>query len=143
GESALNLSIADIDLFKVQQNFFMPDQGPNPGLVNVTTKGGTNQFHGQAFEFVRNEVFDARNFFAPAPENLKRNQFGAAGGGPIRKDKIWFFANYEGLREITGFSARAFAPTAAMFGGNLREVTQMIYDPATFSAPSGVRQPFA
>jgi hypothetical protein len=143
GESSLNLSIADIDQFKVQQNFFMPDQGPNPGLVNVTTKGGTNQFHGQAFEFVRNEVFDARNFFSPAPENLKRNQFGAAGGGPIRKDKMWFYANYEGLREITGFSARAFAPTAAMFGGDLREVTQTIYDPATFSAETGLRQPFA
>src|SRR5262249_50399657 len=81
GESALNLSIASVDEFKVQQSFFMPDQGPNPGLVNVTTKGGTNQFHGQAFEFIRNKVLDARNFFAPAREDLHRNQFGLAIGG--------------------------------------------------------------
>ncbi len=78
GESSLNLSVAAIDQFKVQQSFFMPDQGPNPGLVNVSTKGGGNRFHGQAFEFVRNERFDARNFFAPNPERLKRNQFGGA-----------------------------------------------------------------
>ena len=143
GESALNLSIASIDQFKVQESFFMPDQGPNPSLVNVTTKGGTNQFHGQAFEFVRNQYFDARNFFAVTPQDLKRNQFGAAGGGPIRKDKAWFFANYEGLRQIQAFAANAYTPTAAMFAGDFTQAGQIIYDPATFSADTGKRQPFA
>jgi len=142
GESALNLSIASIDQFKVQQSFFMPDQGPNPSLVNVTTNGGTNQFHGQAFEFVRNGDMDARNFFAVAPEALKRNQFGAAAGGPIRKDRIWFFANYEGLRQLDAFSANAYTPTAAMFGGDFNQVPQTIYDPSTFSAETGKRMPF-
>ncbi|MEX2261324.1 MAG: TonB-dependent receptor [Bryobacteraceae bacterium] len=142
GESALNLSIASVDQFKVQQSFFMPDQGPNPGLVNVTTKGGSNAFHGQAFEFVRNEIFDARNFFAPSAEDLKRNQFGFALGGPIKKDKIWFYGHYEGLREITAFTARAYTPTRAMFGGDLREVPERIYDPATFNQETGTRQPF-
>jgi hypothetical protein len=142
GESALNLSIASIDQFKVQQSFFMPDQGPNPSLVNVTTKGGTNQFHGQAFEFVRNGDIDARNFFAVAPEALKRNQFGAAVGGPFQKDRIWFFAHYEGLRQLDAFSANAYTPTVAMFGGDFSQVPQTIYDPNTFSADSGKRAPF-
>jgi hypothetical protein len=142
GESALNLSVAAIDQFKVQQNFFMPDQGPNPGLVNVTTKGGTNRLHGEAFEFVRNEIFDARNFFAPSAENLKRNQFGFALGGPIRKDKLWFHGYYEGLREITAFSARAYTPTRSMFTGDFRAVAETIYDPATYSAGDGTRLPF-
>ncbi|MCL5746566.1 MAG: TonB-dependent receptor, partial [Acidobacteria bacterium] len=142
GESALNLSVAAIDQFKVQQNFFMPDQGPNPGLVNVTTKGGTNAIHGQAFDFVRNEVFDARNFFAPSAENLKRNQFGAAVGGPIKKDKIWFYGYYEGLRETTGFSAAAFTPTRSMFGGDFHDVAATIYDPASYTPASATRLPF-
>ena len=142
GESALNLSVAAIDQFKVQQSFFMPDQGPNPGLVNVSTKGGGNQFHGQAFEFVRNERFDARNFFAPAPEHLKRNQFGGAVGGPIRKDRIWFYGFYEGLREITGFSSSAYTPTAAMFGGDFRALPVTIYDPNTLDTQAGTRAPF-
>lgn len=142
GESALNLSVADIDQFKVQQSFFMPDQGPNPSLVNVTTKGGTNQFHGEAFEFVRNGDFDARNFFAIAPEALKRNQFGGAVGGPVKKDRIWFFANYEGLRQIDAFAANAYTPTAAMFAGDFTQAGQVIYDPNTFAADTGKRQPF-
>ncbi|MBI3682469.1 MAG: carboxypeptidase regulatory-like domain-containing protein [Acidobacteria bacterium] len=142
GESAVNLSIAGVDQFKVQQNFFMPDQGPNPGLVNVTTKGGTNSIHGQAFEFARNELFDARNSFAPAPEDLKRNQFGFALGGPIIKDRMWFYGNYEGLREITAFSARGYTPTRAMFGGDLREAPEPLYDPDSYSQASGARQPF-
>ncbi len=142
GESSLNLSVAAIDQFKVQQNFFMPDQGPNPGLVNVTTQGGTNDFHGQAFEFVRNEIFDARNFFAPAAEDLKRNQYGFALGGPLKKDKLWFFGYYEALREITAFSARGFTPTSSMFAGNFRELSPTIYDPESYSPASGARAPF-
>jgi len=142
-ELTVNLSVASIDQFKVQQSFFMPDQGPNPGLVNVTTKGGGNQFHGQAFEFVRNEVFDARNFFAPGPEKLHRNQFGGAAGGPIVRNRLWFYGNYEGMREVTALSGRAYTPTQAMFGGDFNETGRNIFDPASFSAETGLRQPFA
>ena len=120
----------------------MPDQGPNPSLVNVTTKGGTNQFHGQAFEFVRNGDFDARNFFAIAPEGLKRNQFGGAVGGPIKKDRIWFFANYEGLRQLDAFASNAYTPTTAIFGGDFTQAGQTIYDPNTYSTDTGKRSPF-
>ncbi len=143
GESALNLSIAAIDQFKVQQSFFLPDQGPDPGLVNITTRGGTNSFHGQAFEFVRNEAFDARSFFAQSPEALKRNQFGGALGGPIRKDRLWFYGFYEGLRQVSAFNANAFTPTQSMFTGNFQALRNVIYDPATYSANTGTRLPFA
>ncbi len=142
GELSLGLSVAAVDQFKIQQSFFMPDQGPNPGLVNVTTKGGTNQLHGQAFWFVRNKAFDARNYFAATPEDLKRNQYGFAVGGALKKDRLWFFGNFEGLREITAFSAGAYVPTRAMFAGNFQEVPEIIYDPATYNATTGLRTPF-
>jgi hypothetical protein len=141
GESAVNVSVAAIDQFKVQESFFLPDQGPNPGLVNLVTKSGNNQFHGQAFYFLRNRALDARNFFARTAEDLKRNQFGAAAGGPIRQDRAWFYAHYEGLRETTAVAATAFTPTRPMFEGNLRELTQPVFDPDSFS-PSAGRQPF-
>jgi hypothetical protein len=149
GESSLNLSVSSIDQFKIQVGFFMPDQGPNPGIVDVITKGGTNQFHGEAFEFLRNTQLDARNFFAPGPEQLQRNQFGFAIGGPVEiprlfhgKDRLWFHANYEGTRQIQRFSSRGYTPTAAMFSGDLSVVPQLIYDPYTYDAATGKRQPF-
>jgi len=120
----------------------MPDQGPNPGLVNVTTKSGTNEIHGQIFEYLRNDAMDARNFFSPQPESLKRNQFGGAVGGPIRKDKIWWFGNYEGLRQVQAAVASGYTPTYAMFQGDFSQVGQTIYDPATFSSVSGTRSAF-
>ena len=104
----------------------MPDQGPNPALVNVTTKGGGTEFHGQAFEFVRNDIFDARNYFATAKDNLKRNQFGGAVGGPIRKDKLWFYGYYEGLRQIETVTSNAYTPTQAMFGGDFTAIGHAI-----------------
>jgi hypothetical protein len=142
GELALNISIAAIDQFKVQDSFLMPDQGPSPAVVNVATKSGGNQFHGEAFEFFRNSVLDARSFFALTSEDLKQNQFGFALGGPIRKNRVWFHGFYEGLRQITGFSAAGYSPTAAMFGGNLSGTGNTIYDPATYSTATGQRQPF-
>lgn len=143
GESALNLSIAAIDQFKVQQGFFLPDQGPDPGLVNVTTQGGTNAFRGQVFEFLRNDAMDARSFFSAEPETLKRNQFGGALGGPLKKDRIWFYGFYEGLRQVSAFSANAYTPTAAMFGGNFQALAAKIYDPASYSPMTATRSPFA
>ncbi len=142
GELALSPSIAAIDQFKVQENFQMPDQGSNPAAVSIVTKSGTNQFHGQAFEFLRNGIMDARSFFATSPEDLKQNQFGFASGGPLRKDRVWFYGFYEGLRELTAFSAAGFSPTAEMFDGNFAGVAHSIYDPTTYDPASGTRMPF-
>ena len=142
GELAVNVSIANVDQFKVQSSFFMPDQGPNPSMVNVTTVGGTNAFHGEAFEFLRNTKLDARNFFSPGPEELKRNQFGFAIGGPIVKDKMWFRTGYEGMRERVAFTRGVFTPTQAMFGGDFSEDPFIIHDPMTLNETAGTRQPF-
>jgi len=142
GELALSPSVAAVDQFKVQENFLMPDQGINPALVNIVTKSGSNLFHGEAFEFLRNSTLDARSFFAAGPEDLKRNQFGAALGGPLWKDRVWFHGFYEGLRELTAFAAAGYSPTEEMFMGNFAGTSHIIYNPATDDPSSGTRQPF-
>ncbi|MFB3921966.1 MAG: carboxypeptidase regulatory-like domain-containing protein [Terriglobia bacterium] len=74
----------------------------NGGQVNVVTKSGTNQFHGSAFEFVRNSDFDSRYFYSPDRGVLHQNQFGGTGGGPILRNKLFFFADYQGTRQVVG-----------------------------------------
>ena len=142
GELALSPSVAAIDQFKIQVSFLMPDQGTSSAVVNIVTKSGSNQYHGELFEFFRNRVLDARSFFAPVREDLKRNQFGGALGGPLRKDRMWFHAFYEQLRELTAFSASGYSPTAEMFGGDFTATGRIIYDPASYRQDSGTRQPF-
>src|SRR5262245_23046247 len=92
------------------------------GQVIVTTKSGTNNFHGSAFEFHRNSVFDARNFFAPTKPSFRRNQYGGVLGGPIRKDKTFFFAGYEGQRRGQQEAGLANVPTLAMRQGDFSAV---------------------
>ena len=72
------------------------------GLINVVTKSGGNQFHGDAFEFLRNTALDARGFFDPAQSTFQQNQFGGTLGGPVKKDKVFFFSDYQGQRKIQG-----------------------------------------
>ena len=117
---ALSPSLAAVDQFKVQQSFLMPDEGVNPAVVNIVTRSGSNRFHGEAFEFLRNGSLDARSFFATGPEDLKRNQFGFALGGPIRKDRVWFHGFYEGLRQLQAFSTAGFSPTEGHVPGRFR-----------------------
>src|SRR5438067_7732226 len=82
--------------FKVETSSLPAQYGQHSaGAVNVVTKSGTNELHGDAFEFVRNAEFNARDFFAPVRDNLKRNQFGGTLGGPIRKNKLFFFLGYQ------------------------------------------------
>lgn len=143
-ELTVPLSPDALDQFRVQQSFFMPDQGPNPAIVNFTTKGGTNAFHGSVYEFLRNEDLDARNYFAPpVPDGLHRNQFGFTVGGPLRRNKMWFFGWYEGYRQATAFSTSAYTPTSAMFGGNFQALSKVIYDALSFDSQTGRRTAFA
>ncbi len=111
--------------FKVQTSSLPANYGAQPGgVVNVVTKSGTNSIHGDAFEFVRNAVFDARNYFATSRDSLKRNQFGGTVGGPIIKDKVFFFAGYQGTYESTAPSANtAFVETAATLTGDFTAIT--------------------
>jgi hypothetical protein len=105
--------------FSVQTNSFDTQYGTNAGaVVNVITKSGTNQFHGDAFEFVRNREFNARNFFAAATDPLKRNQFGGTIGGPIKKDSTFIFFGYQGTRIRTASASNTIIPTAANMTGD-------------------------
>jgi len=142
GELALSPSPAGVDQFTVQHSFLMPDQGAYPAVVNIVTRSGSNQFHGEAFEFLRNGNLDARSFFSPGPEDLKRNQFGVAIGGPLWKDRAWYHVFYEGLREISAFSSAGYSPTQEMFEGKFAGTGHIIYNPATYDPSSGTRQPF-
>ena len=90
--------------------------------TNIITKSGTNGFHGAVWEFLRNDVFDATNYFASTTEPLKQNQFGATIGGPIRKDKTFFFAFYEGFRNRQGETAGSTVPSVKQRKGDFSEL---------------------
>jgi hypothetical protein len=101
-------SINTVSEFKVDNSTYSAEYGRNSGaIVNIATRSGGDQYHGEAFEFLRNNDLDARNFFNPTPQPqspFKRNQFGAAFGGPIVKNKTYFFLSYEGLRQRQGIT---------------------------------------
>ena len=110
------------------------------GVVNVVTKSGTNQFHGDAFDFVRNDVFDARNFFAPTRDTLKQNQFGATLGGPIQKGKLFFFGSYQGTRTRTAPNGNiAFVPTAVERTGNFGDLCSTYDSTGLCTDPNGTQ----
>jgi len=111
------------------------EYGNSAVVVNVVTKSGTNDFHGDLFEFLRNGDLNARNFFAPTQDTLKRNQFGGTVGGPILKNKLFFFFTYQGTRTTTAPSgAVSFVPTAAERTGDFSALSTQLVDPVT-SAP--------
>jgi hypothetical protein len=124
--------------FNLQSSNFTAEYGNAAGgIVNVVTKSGTNQFHGTAFEFLRNGALNARNFFAPTQDTLKRNQFGGTFGGPVMRNRLFFFGTYQGTRIRTAPSGQiSFVPTADERRGDFSSLTRTIVDPTT-------RQPFA
>ncbi len=93
------------------------------------TKSGTNRFHGDLYDFLRNNALDARNFFAASTEPLHQNQFGATLGGPIRRDKDFFFAYYEGQRDSQGETRTAIVPTAAERTGDFSGLSDAAGNP--------------
>jgi hypothetical protein len=96
--------------------------GHSGASVNAVTRSGTNSIHGDAFEFFRNSDLNGRDFFAASPDQLKRNQFGGVIGGPIRRDKLFFFAGYQGtLVRQTPSDTPAFVPTAKMLTGDFSD----------------------
>src|SRR5262249_19460494 len=107
-------SINTVQEFNVDNSTYSAEYGRNSGaIVNIATRSGTNQFHGETFEFLRNNALDARNFFDAKKPPFKRNQFGAALGGPIYKDKTFFFFSYEGLRQRQGLTLNSNVLTDA------------------------------
>ena len=112
------VSLDALEEFRIQTSTFAPEYGRTPGAqISVVTKSGTNTFHGTAFEYFRNDKLDANDWFANAnglvrPE-LRQNDFGGVLGGPIKKDKLFFFGSYEGVRVRQPHVANAYEPTLA------------------------------
>ncbi len=121
GGFAVQPSPDAVQEFKIQTNIYDAAFGKTAGsTINLITKSGTNSFHGSAYEFLRNDIFDASNYFNPVKPELRRNQFGASLGGPIMKSKhLFFFGNYESLRQVQGSTALSIVPTAAQRAGDL------------------------
>jgi hypothetical protein len=111
--------------FKVETSALPAQFGQHSaGAVNAVTKSGGNSIHGDAFEFVRNYEFNARNFFAPTRDSLKRNQFGGTLGGPIKHDRLFFFLGYQGTIIRSNPSQNfSFIPTPAMLQGDFSTIT--------------------
>ena len=119
--------------FKIDTSNFSAEFGNAGGaVVNIVTKSGSNTIHGSLFEFLRNGDLNARNFFAITPDTLKRNQFGGAVGGPIIKNKLFYFGTYQGGRSRTDPSGMvAFVPTAAERQGDFSGSSNPVNDPLT------------
>jgi hypothetical protein len=132
-----------LEEFKVDSSSVPAEYGMHAaGSINAITKSGSNQFHGDLFEFVRNYIFDARNYFttvALGRDELKRNQFGGVIGGPIKKDKIFFFAAFQDQIQRDSSAPTSFVPTAAMLTGDFSAFASLACNPSgakTLKVPS-------
>ncbi len=132
-----------IQEFRTEENSMSAEFGRGGAAVNVVVKSGTNRIHGGAFEFIRNDALDARNYFAspsPAPKpGFKRNQFGAFLGGPIKKDKTFIFGDYQGSRLREALSYVSTVPTAAERSGDFTDrLTGATFSPCPTPAPNEI-----
>ena len=124
GGYALRVPVDAVSEFRILTLNAPAEYGNTSGATtSVVTKPGGNSFHGDVYDFFRNSALDTRNFFASTTEPLHRNQYGATLGGPIRKDKDFFFAYYEGQRDSEGKTQAAIVPTAAERTGNFSGLT--------------------
>ena len=113
-------NLDSVEEFRLITNSFDAEYGKFSGAVmNAITKSGTNGFHGDVFEFLRNNAFDAKNYFVPSKSELRQNQFGYAAGGPAWEDHIFWFSDYQGTRQVTGAeTGLVTVPTAGQRQGN-------------------------
>ena len=119
GAFSLRIPVDAITEFRILTHTAPPEYGSTSGATtSVVTRSGSNQFHGSLYEFFRNDVFDARNFFSQEVEPLKQNQLGGTIGGPIAQNKTFFFGYYEGFRNRQGVTRRATVPTPEQRQGN-------------------------
>ena len=149
GGTQIMTSIDATQEFNVESSPYSAEYTGVGAAFNTTTKSGGNQFHGDLFEFVRNQDTDAKGFFALTKPELKRNQFGGTIGGPLSvpklyngKDKTFFFVSYEGNRQVQGATSNVPVPTQAQLGGDFSAAgLHPIYDPTTTTV-SGTRTQF-
>ncbi len=144
GGTWIQTSVDALQEFSVQQNAYSAEFHGAGATFNVTTKSGGNTFHGSLFEFMRNDAFDSKNFFAATKEKLERNQFGGTLGGPVTipglydgRNKSFFFASYEGHRRTQGVTDVSVVPSAAQRQGDFRGLAP-IFDPLTTATVGGV-----
>ncbi|MBW4028178.1 MAG: hypothetical protein HIU93_12355 [Acidobacteria bacterium] len=152
GGFSFSPSVEDIQEFKAESHTDQAAYGLAMGaIVNVITRPGTNEFHGTVFEFVRNTIFNTqiRNFSSTPQPKLPYhlNQFGGSFGGPVLRNKLFFFANYEGGRQVQPSPQFSTVPTAAERNGDFSGVlpggvSPVIYDPATYNPVTHTAQPF-
>ncbi|MCU1273456.1 MAG: TonB-dependent receptor, partial [Bryobacterales bacterium] len=125
--------VDSIQEFKIATNSYSAEYGRGAGAqINLVTRSGSNDWHGSAYEYLRNRALDARNFFdgADKPKYI-RNQFGAGAGGPIRYNRTFFFLNFDELRERRGLTRLATVPTLEERAGDLSALNKNIVDPFT------------
>lgn len=122
-----------------------PSRFGQPSVVNVITKGGSNSFHGSAYEYLQNDDLNATNWYATSKPPVRYNNFGVSLGGPIIKNKAFAFFDYTGLRSHSSFVSLSRVPTAAELQGDFSNdnVSTTIYDPATYDPSTGTTQAFA
>lgn len=151
GGTLIQTSIDALQEFQIQQSEYSAEFRNAGGVLNGTTKSGTNSFHGVLFEFLRNDKLDSRNFFALQRDVLKRNQFGGGIGGPLSipklysgKNRTFFFLNYEGMRQRAGQVFNSLVPSPAQKSGDFSAAgLNTIYDPTTVAPFPGNRIPTA
>src|SRR4029077_19802505 len=131
GGTSIVPDLDSISEFRVLTNNFDAEYGNySGGIVNVVTKSGTNQLHGSGFEFLRNTALDAKNFFSPERNIFRQNQFGGTVGGPIKKEKVFFFADYQGTRTNEGVDTGLIpVPSVAERSGNFGALTGTVSGP--------------
>ncbi|HSU61958.1 MAG TPA: carboxypeptidase regulatory-like domain-containing protein [Bryobacteraceae bacterium] len=133
-------SVESVQEFKVLTGTYSAEFGRGAGVVTTQTRSGTNTFHGSLFEFLRNSYLDARNYFNAVGQKqppYRRNQFGGSLGGPIWKNKTFFFADYYGWREVKGQTFINTVPTAQDRTGNFSDLPETIYDPYSTATVNG------
>jgi Carboxypeptidase regulatory-like domain len=135
-------NLESISQFKVQIGNYDAEFGAGGAVVNVITRSGSNQFHGSAFDFFRNASIEAVPFFATKTTPYQLNQFGGALGGPIRRNRTFFFVDYQGLRVKNTSTSVISEPTTALRSGNFSSLSSVIYDPNTYNAGTNTRQAF-
>ena len=137
--AAMIPNLDSIAQFRIITNNFDAEYGNySGGQINVVTKSGTNQYHGTAFDFLRNTDLDARNYYSPTRGVYIQNQFGGTAGGPIRKNKMFWFADYQGTRQILGQTQSYPVPSNADRAGNLIDQIGTPAQPGFSGAVAGV-----
>jgi hypothetical protein len=144
--AAYTPSVEAISAVNAVTNSFDAEQGLAAGtVINVSTRSGTNSYHGTAWEYNLNNALEAKGYFVPANTRTPKyilNQFGANYGGPIRKNKAFFFANWERSRRAQAVSGFQTIPTQAMVNGDFQGISTTIYDPLTGNPDGTGRTPF-